>query len=312
MLNLEEIIRTEKHKLADNTVKKYARDLEIVKERSNGDDDFEFLEDYETVLSSMYPLAESTIRTKFIPVLILLKYQGKLHTDAFKFYDEFIDGVNAEYTQNAIEGEMTEKEMKNQPTTDDLDNVIKATEPKSLPSKDKIKKQDYNTALLHFLFVLYKHLPLRNDYADMVVVKTRKEADKYNKTSMNVFVNNKFPRFILNSYKTNKKYGQKVIPINEPELLDKIKWWLKVNKSDKYFISSLSGDSISRKALSSRLRKGSEKYTGKKFGSSMLRKTAVSKPEFIDASNTLQGMAYKMCHSLNSQTVYIKKKKPSA
>jgi hypothetical protein len=69
--------------------------------------------------------------------------------------------------------------------------------------------------------------PLRNDYAALKIVDTRKDFDK---DSNYIAINQNTVILCLNKYKTAKTYGQRVIPIEDKMLAKSIRAFTKVNE----------------------------------------------------------------------------------
>lgn len=303
MTNVKELIEYEKPNFKQSTVKTYVRHLELIKEAMNGDDDYKFLDDFDAVVDSLKPRADSSIKTMFSPVLVLLKAQGRHLGETYKNYDNYIKDVLKKYNDVNNKYEMSEHDKANFLTAEELDQLIEKTEPKKFPKKS----YEYDAVLFNLLLWLYRFVPSRNDFADMLIAKNNKEAKDLK--GKNLLVLGKNPRFIFNEYKTNKVYGERVVPIDDFNLLYKIKSWLNINKNPKYLISNFKGEPISRNALTKRLLKGTEKHTGKKVASTLLRKTLMSQPNIMEQNKEMKALANKLGHSLNTQIVYIKKKK---
>ena len=116
-------------------------------------------------------------------------------------------------------------------------------------------------------------------------------------------------KFILNDYKTSKKYKEKVLDI--PKDLEKLlRFYMRVNKleaGDVLFTSG-TGKPLTRNALSQLFIKTSKKYMDKSISTTMIRKIVLS-DKFGGLKEEMEEMANIAGHSTDVMSdVYIKKK----
>eukprot|EP01052_Picozoa_sp_SAG31_P055537 SAG31_NODE_15390_length_757_cov_1.489362_1_plen_120_part_00 len=86
------------------------------------------------------------------------------------------------------------------------------------------------------MFTIYTVYPLRNDFVMKVISKAQyrklKEEDKKERNYLVVPSNNDSMKFVLNEYKTKKRYGEKLITIIKGDGVDKpLRQWLKKDHS---------------------------------------------------------------------------------
>lgn len=294
---LAKIIQTEKPKLKPISVKGYVNSLIYIKKDANGDEYFDFLDDADAVLKAINHRPLNWKTSNLVSVLTFLKAMGKQNEPAYKKYDAVIQMGRKDYTEKKESGEKNEKEETNMITIEEYNDLIEKTKVMTPPTT----MNDYYNAMFHFLLCLYKFNPSRNDYADMVVVKTKKEADE---SDMNVLLLNKTPKLIFKKYKTDKKYGVQEDPITDKALISKIKWWLKINKNNKYLISSFDGAKMTRISLSKLLTRHFVKHFGKNISSTMIRKIMYSVN--YEAVKTLQAVQKKFKNGAGCQIIYAK------
>eukprot|EP01051_Picozoa_sp_SAG22_P003576 SAG22_NODE_176_length_16162_cov_30.625910_9_plen_204_part_00 len=118
--------------------------------------------------------------------------------------------------------------------------------------------------------------------------------------------------FVLNEYKTRKKYGEKKVDIKDPEIITSLKIWLKhrPTQTDSLFYDT--GRDFSVPANSASITKillGASKrlLDGKSVGSSLIRHMYLSS-KYADTVQEMEKDADLMGHSPGvQQTVYTKK-----
>ena len=93
---------------------------------------------------------------------------------------------------------------------------------------------------------LYTVYPLRNDYVMQVISKatfnTLSDNDKSEKNYLVVPSKKGNMFFVLNEYKTRRKYGEKNLPIDDNEISKSLKLWLArrdKSESDSLFFGRL-------------------------------------------------------------------------
>ena len=113
-------------------------------------------------------------------------------------------------------------------------------------------------------------------------------------------------QFVLNDYKTSKRYAEKRIDV--PADLSKIiKIWLKHNTSGYFLVSpkDITKPMSSNEITKALQRISAEKFDGKRIGSSMLRHIYLSH-KYSDVLKQKQADADKMGHSVAQQNDYVK------
>ena len=121
-------------------------------------------------------------------------------------------------------------------------------------------------------------MPFRNDVAGMEAIQKRaynklSEEEKKAKNFLVVEKGGLF--FVLNKYKTAKKYEELDLPIEDPTLKKILRYYLKMNGMGVLFKTS-TGKALTRIELSKVLLKYSQKYMGKSISTTLLRKIYLS------------------------------------
>jgi hypothetical protein len=297
------LILSQKPNLKQSSVDTYLYNLKQIKDDVGGDDDYKFLTDADTVLDKIKHRPISWQGTRLVSVITLLKAQG--YTDdncdaLLKYVDVIKKGIKT-YKDVAYTGIKNEKEQKNMITIDEYNDLIKKTEPKGAPNG----LNEYYAYMFNFLLHIYKFCPSRADFSNMVIVSNVKDAKE---VKNNVLLWNAKPKFIFKEYKTSKIYGDREVPITDPHVIKKIKWWLHFNKSDKWFLSSFKdGAQINQNSLTKILTRHFKKWVGKQISINTVRKIIAS--QHYDSHKILKDLAYKNGHSMSTQVIYVKNNK---
>ena len=189
---------------------------------------------------------------------------------------------------------------------------MKHNELKPIKKKDNLSSKELALLQVFTLFNIYVRLPMRNDVAGMESINKRvynklTEEDKKSKNYLVLEKNNMY--FVLNKYKTSKKYEE--LKIDIPKDLKKLlRYFLKVNGMGVLFKSS-TGNPLTRNALSQLLIKTSQKYMGKSISTTLLRKAYMSS-KYADVKEEMANDSKILGHDVatTGMNVYVKKAQP--
>ena len=155
--------------------------------------------------------------------------------------------------------------------------------------------------------LLYSKYPLRNDWADVkVITKTEyNQLSEDQKKQDNFLVKHDTNKyfFVLNEYKTSKKYGEKNIEI-DTDVLPSLRRWLRHNDSG-YLLINRKGDPLNSNGITKALNRVGTAERGKPFGSSILRHSYLSH-KYADGQKEQEKDAEMMMHSVSTQQDYVK------
>ncbi len=147
-------------------------------------------------------------------------------------------------------------------------------------NKDDITKKEMNLLQAFVLFSIYSKYPMRNDVSEMESISKRdynklKEEDKKSKNYLVIHKNGMF--FVLNKYKTSKKYEELKIEIDDPQVKKLLRYFIRINGMGVLFKSS-TGKPLTRIEISKTLLKYSQKYMEKNqaISSTLMRKIYLS------------------------------------
>jgi len=254
--------------ISDSFKKLYTRNLM----KLNNDmpiNNFNFLKEPKQILNMIKDYKPTTQRSYIIAICTVLK--NSKHQNLYDMYFEILSNFN---NQLKVRTEKSEKQMDNWLSND---NINKISEDLKLKVVKKVRnKEDYNNLLNYLVLSLYTlHPPRRNVDYSLMKISNNMNDDKYN------YLDLKKGQFVFNNYKTQGKYNQVVVPIEE-DLLKVIELYLnnhpeksklKNKNYDVHFLKSFYNEPIEKSQEITRIL---NKIFGKNIGSSMLRNMYLS------------------------------------
>ena len=313
--NIMEDIKESRPNLKENTIKQYMTNLKKLKTIFETDN-YDFLDEPDNVMDKISHLHYTSQRNHLNAIIVLL-----MALNSKEEYDELIetyskkrDELNNKYSEDQKSGVISDKQSKNFSTTDEIYEMINkmADELKPIKKKENLNSKELALLQVFTIFNIYVRLPMRNDVAGMEVINKRvynklNEEDKKSKNYLVLEKNNMY--FVLNKYKTSKKYEE--LKIDIPKDLKKLlRYFIKVNGMGVLFKSS-TGKALTRNALSQLLIKTSQKYMGKSISTTLLRKAYMSS-KYADVKQEMANDSKILGHDVatTGMSVYVKKAQP--
>ena len=313
--NIMEDIKQSRPNLKENTIKQYMTNLKKLKTIFDTDN-YDFLDKPDNVMDKISHLHYTSQRNHLNAIIVLL-----MALNSKEEYDELIetyskkrDELNDKYSEDQKSGVISDKQSKNFSTTDEIYEMINkmADELKPIKKKENLNSKELALLQVFTIFNIYVRLPMRNDVAGMEVINKRvynklNEEDKKSKNFLVLEKNNMY--FVLNKYKTSKKYEE--LKIDIPKDLKKLlRYFIKVNGMGVLFKSS-TGKALTRNALSQLLIKTSQKYMGKSISTTLLRKAYMSS-KYADVKEEMANDSKILGHDVatTGMNVYVKKAQP--
>ena len=303
--------------LKTNTIKQYTTNLNKLKKMFDTDD-YDFLKKPEDVmdkLSDLHYLSQRNILNAVIVLLMALN-DDKKYDELLEEYGKLRDDLNNKYNDEQKSGVISDKQSKNFATTEEVFNMINemADELKPLKKKsnDNITKKEKQLLQAYVLFNIYARMPFRNDVAGMMSINQaayKKLSDEEKKENNYLVVPSKGNLyFVLNKYKTSKKYEELDLKIEDKDLRKILRYYLKVNGMGVLFKTS-TDKPLTRIELSKVLLKYSKKYMNKSISTTLLRKIYLSS-KYGDMKEELEKDNKVMGHSKQvALDTYVKKSK---
>ncbi len=303
--------------LKTNTIKQYTTNLNKLKKMFDTDN-YDFLKKPEDVmdkLSDLHYLSQRNILNAVIVLLMALN-DDKKYDELLEEYGKLRDELNNKYNDEQKSGVISDKQSKNFATTEEVFNMINemADELKPLKKKsnDNITKKEKQLLQAYVLFNIYARMPFRNDVAGMMSINQaayKKLSDEEKKENNYLVVPSKGNLyFVLNKYKTSKKYEELDLKIEDKDLRKILRYYLKVNGMGVLFKTS-TDKPLTRIELSKVLLKYSKKYMNKSISTTLLRKIYLSSKygnmkEELEKDNKVMGHSKQV-----ALDTYVKKSK---
>ena len=312
-----EMIQKARPNLKPNSIKQYEAHLKKL-QKIYDTDNYDFLSSPSDVMDKLSDKHYTSIRNTLNAVIILLMALN--HDDKYNKligdYQKERDKLNDKYLEDQQSGKISEKQKKNFAELSEIQSMInkmeKEIKEKEIKKKTSLKVKERELMMVYTIYNILIRIPTRNDMAGMeLITKTGyNKLTEDQKKNTNYLVKEKSKMFfVLNEYKTSKKYGEKTIDI--PKDLEKIlRSYIKVmdKKPGDVLFTSSTGNPISRNSISQLLMKTSKNYLDKSVSTTMMRKIVVSDKcgAMIEEQKKL---ADAMGHVVNTQNlVYVKEK----
>jgi len=212
----------ESRQLSQNSINLYKRNL--LKLNDNKPlKSFNFLKNKEDIMNKIKELKPTTQRSYIISICSVLRDIPK-YKKMYKEYFELLKDFNNELKVNT---DKTEKQVKNWISQDEVLSVHKKMKEdvmNLLTKKRKIDKATFNKLLNYVILSLYTLInPRRNKDYSLMKIASNTEDDNHNYL---IIDKKKKMKFILNKYKTEKKYHSVEIEVPD-DLKEVIELYLK-------------------------------------------------------------------------------------
>ena len=282
MINISEIIKKERPNISPITLNAYVLNIKKLHRGMRGTDDIEsldFLNDFDRVLLALGGNLKSTIKNYLVAIIVLLMSNKTKYASLINKYQERIKMLQEDINDKYDENEKTDKQKDNWIEYNDVLKLLRKMKKdiKPLLEKEQLTNKEKDLIQQYLVVYLYsgKAFPvLRNDFADMKVVKQGEDTDK----DKNYFITKSkgIPYFRLNEYKTAKYQGEKDIPVKDMELRRLIDKWVKINGTGYLLINVSNNTPMKANGISKYLNKIFNKHFKKNVSTSLLRSIYIS------------------------------------
>lgn len=305
-INFEELIRADRPDIKDNSLRAYLISLRKMNE-NKALENLTFLKDYENIIKFLEKFKLPTKRNYISSILVVLRaYNKRSYDDVLQKYREYLTGLNEEYNNEVYTHKKNLNQKENWTDLKSLKKGLRLYQTKirdlDLFNKDKLNSKQLNIIQSYLVIALYTlQPPVRLNYSDMKIIKNEDQIEEGKNYLLNKSRNKK--QFIFQDYKTSKKHGKIIQPINK-ELNTIINKWLKVNKTDNFLIDQ-KGHPMNSNQLGKFITKAFD-FTGKKITLNLLRHVYISENIDLEAIKKGQQLAKDMHHSTGVQEMYAK------
>tara|TARA_R110000803_G_scaffold210775_2_gene283661 strand:+ start:315 stop:1244 length:930 start_codon:yes stop_codon:yes gene_type:complete len=272
---LSDLIKEARPNIKDSTIKMYVGNLMKLMKMMD-QDDLKFLKDIDKVKEKLSEKHFTTQRNYYNSIIIYL--MTKKDDKIVDQYNKIRDELNKKYIDDNASGIISDKQKNNFVELEEIKTMIKDIENdlqlKKVKKMAKISKKEETLLMVYVILNILIRIPLRNDLSNMILLKKteyNKLSDKEKEANNYLVMEKGLLKFILNDYKTSKKYKEKIL--NIPKDLEKI-LRMYIKRMD-YKVNDIIFP-LSRNGLSQLLIKTSKKYLSKSISTTMLRKIVAS------------------------------------
>tara|TARA_R110000737_G_scaffold145233_4_gene175313 strand:- start:3260 stop:4222 length:963 start_codon:yes stop_codon:yes gene_type:complete len=299
--DLTEDLKAGRPNVKDSTIKQYENNLLKLKKIFNSDS-YDFLSNPKTVMEKLedkHYLSQRNFLNSIVVLLLALDSDNE-YEKLIGEYSTIRDNFNEKYTnENKNNNVISDKQSKNFGTIQEVYDMLNkmADDLKPTRKKTELTKKEMQLLQAYTLFSIYSRMPFRNDVADGTEAITKAALNKKSKQEQReknwLLIEKNKLSWIMNIYKSDKTYGQKVIVVEDKTLKRILNHYIKINGHGVLFKTS-SGKPLTRTELSKTLLKFSKKYSGKAWSSTILRKIYLSSKygdmkKELEADNAIMG-----------------------
>ena len=316
--NIHDTIQKSRPTIQPNTIKQYGITLNKLKKIFDTDS-FDFLSTPQDVMEKISHLHYTSQRNHLNSIIVLLSAlnQNQKYDKLLEEYGTMRDELNDKYAEEQKSGIISDKQSKHFTTIEEVYKMINKMGEELRPVKkktlDKMTFKEKGLLQVYVLFNIYSRMPMRNDVAGMESIQKRtynKLSEKEKKETNYLVVEKQNLFFVLNKYKTSKKYEELKLPIEDKQLKRLLRYYIKLIGFGILFKSS-TGKPLSRNALTQLLIKTSKKYMNKNISTTLLRKIYLSS-KYGDMKNELEKDSKVMMHSKEvALNTYVKQQQHS-
>ena len=300
----------DKRNIKDKSAQAY---VIILKKLNNNEtiENLDYLNDTETIIEKIKEKKLTTQRNYVGAVLVALGLNDDDNNEIMLIYKKFLEELNNEYNKFIDSHEKSESQKENWCSLSDLDdirlNYKKRIRNNDYINKDILTKEEQITLTYYMIVSLYTLLPpVRIDYAPMKIITDILDDDS---ESNYLYIKNRnIKKFILNEYKTEKKYGKKVIDIPS-KLNSVINLYMKFHSNNNSFLLNSKGIYMTAPELTKNIPLAFGVYTYKNVTLNLLRHIYISEKVIIKSQEQVEieeKLADAMCHSSFTQKTYYK------
>ena len=293
------------------SLKNYLSSLKQLNKKINGTTEIknlDFLKNYKQIFNIIDDKKETTQKNYLTSIIVALKAYPEKYKKIIDIYSKKLKTISEHYHQGLKNQQKTETQKKNWMTYEELLKVLESLKKKYNDNKT------FNNLQKYLILLTYINHPLRNDYAEMKIIKykdyklkSKEEQQKYN--YLIIYSRNKY-KFFINQFKNKERIGCREILITNKELIRVIKEWLKINKSGWFFVKKNKTTPQTPNSTTKFLNTIFKPYE-KKISSSMIRHIIISndtknEPTIKELEDKEKKITNKYLHSSKMNKLYRK------
>jgi len=297
---LVQIIKKQKPYLKDSSIAQYIRAIKKLNQLINGEhaelENFNFIEDPKKIKEVLEQFHFTTRRNYYSAIITLLQAEDKPNKELIREYSDIVKEANTKYEEEQSSGKVSEKQKEKLVSTNVVEDFV---------NKVKESKDD----MLYILLRLITKYQTRNEIANLKLIKLmpfKKLKDEEKQGNNYLVMGSKKILIVRYDFKTNKKYKEITIEIDDKKLAKEIRSYVKTLKSDNVF--EYKGEQLTPKKLTNLLIYQSKKLVGVPLSTTMLAKSILSE-KYSEKNEEQKKDAKNRGHSVSVQNkVYVKSK----
>lgn len=297
---LVQIIKKQKPYLKDTSIAQYIRSIKKLNQLINGEnaelENFNFIEDAKKIKEVLEQFHFTTRRNYYSAIITLLQAEDKPNKKLIREYSDIVKEANTKYEEEQSSGVVSEKQKEKLVSTNVVEDFV---------NRVKESKDD----MLYILLRLITKYQTRNEIANLKLIKLmpfKKLKDEEKQGNNYLVMGSKKILIVRYDFKTNKKYKEITIEIDDKKLAKEIRSYVKTLKSDNVF--EYKGEQLTPKKLTNLLLYQSKKLVGVPLSTTMLAKSILSE-KYADKNEEQKKDAKNRGHSVSVQNkVYVKSK----
>jgi len=297
---LVQIIKKQKPYLKDSSIAQYIRAIKKLNQLINGENaelkNFNFIEDPEKIKEVLEQFHFTTRRNYYSAIITLLQAEDKPNKKLIREYSDIVKEANTKYEEEQSSGVVSEKQKEKLVSTNVVEDFV-----------NRVKES--NDDMLYILLRLITKYQTRNEIANLKLIKLmpfKKLKDEEKQGNNYLVMGSKKILIVRYDFKTNKKYKEITIEIDDKKLAKEIRSYVKTLKSDNVF--EYKGEQLTPKKLTNLLLYQSKKLVGVPLSTTMLAKSILSE-KYADKNEEQKKDAKNRGHSVSVQNkVYVKSK----
>ena len=316
-MSIREKILAKRPNIKSNTIDSYLTYINklysLYKGEKSKASEYSWLKDTNKIAELLSDYKSTTKKNFYNAIVVILNANGS-DEKLVDEYAEMRDNEHKHYENLVKSHKKTDRQEKNWVELDEIDKILKSYKRQSAEIYKKPtfnKKKNFSILQEYIILLTYRHIPMRNDVANMKVVSPTEYkaiADNVKEKHNYLVGSGRVPfHFQINEYKTKKSFGKKKIEINKV-LNREIRKWLRVNTSGYFITNSSQTEPITPNGITKLLTKIFKEHTGKSVSTSMIRHIYLSDKynKDVETNKKKEKDAHNMAHSIKQQTDYIK------
>lgn len=300
MDNVRKVIKENRPKIADSSLKTYTSFVVNLYKKVAKDDKLEkaldfFTKNAKEVMDFLKDVPPSR-RRNIMSSLVVFTEKNERAADQYR--KQLMDDKK-DYENDQKDQKMSETQKENWVSQDEVKKLYDQMDKENRPllTRESLKEREFQQLQNFVILALYHLQPPRRlkDYTEMKLREVDEKTDNFIKANNLVF----------NVYKTAKTHGQEKVALN-PKLKFILNQWKRLNPNE-YLLVAKNGKKLSSSQLQQRL----NAILGKKASVNILRHSFLSeKYKDLPAVRELEERAAEMGHTVEQALLYVKRDVP--